>query len=1199
MQFLKPILILGGIFLMSITNVGAAVPEAEYLSGLLDRVTLCKQGWGELGIDVSAHEKNFWPAALRVNDKTYTVGLGTHANGEMIFDLGGDYDLFEAEVGVQWQDGDPSHGSVVFQVFVDGKLEFDSGVMRQTDSAKPVSVPVKGAKELRLITGDADGDISFDVADWADARLSRSAGSSKRAETMDIAPFATVSTWDPARMTGSRADRLQEFHADDLFLGTQLVADKAGDYSAPSYAGNLNCIGLEWMERRRVRLIGLQLADATALPLDKIQVQAWAGESKWQGGWQPAMGIIEQQGDELTIRLNQVGNAFLQPGTDKLRWILPGDGTPIKVRKLWADTTSRPVSVDLALTLSKPHNTTIETYNGYLDDGATKRTWDGKGTLPLSVRSCDTGWSKLDRTVLRIRLPESTVAVALDDVIANDCVYVPGHGVFVAKGSSDITLNSYLTSIAGRKTILEQVREMPDQTMEQAMAKTRNPIQDTGPTMLSLACDNHKFIVEREGVIRTLALATSVTDGAVGFLPIRELLAPRFGSGRNEGFSRRLDGEWMPAPVNSVRENGLVYTQRTFVVPFGSKSFPEPSRWLNDKPLCVAEFTVENTGGQQADASLQLTYASGAASDQPPTVGQVADGVAVTSGERLVTWTDLSGAKPLSARIDGSSLLLTGTLSPGQQAKCIAYMPAWEALPEERDRLTDPAGLFARFQDYWNKALAPSMQIELPDKLLERLIKASQVHCMLAARSEENGERVSPWISALYYGPLESEANSIVEGMSLLGQDEFTRRSLDYFIYRYKPEGYLTTGYTLMGSGWHLWSVGDYFGLYGDTPWLNENSAKINSLCQWIVAQTKKTEKLDARGQKVPEYGLVPPGVYADWNSFFYGFGLNGYYYKGLDEAAKALAAVGTPNAKVLKKAADDLRGNILRAYEYMRDITPVVPLKDGTWVKAYPSRLFVPGPVADFFPGEDANRSWCYDVEAGSHQMVPHGILEPNSPAVDEMMDNMEDVQFLGSGWFDYPAEKNEQDWFNFGGFSKVQPYYTRNGEIYALRDDVKPFVRSYLNSVAAMISAENLAFWEHFRACGAYNKTHETGYFMQQSRFMLVMERGEELWLAPLITSNWLKDGMVVAATNAPTSFGPVSYRITSHVAKGFIEASIDPPTRQAPKKIVIRLRHPEGKQIRSVMVNGRKHTSFDPAKETISVKPDGKPLTVRAEF
>jgi hypothetical protein len=211
-----------------------------------------------------------------------------------------------------------------------------------------------------------------------------------------------------------------------------------------------------------------------------------------------------------------------------------------------------------------------------------------------------------------------------------------------------------------------------------------------------------------------------------------------------------------------------------------------------------------------------------------------------------------------------------------------------------------------------------------------------------------------------------------------------------------------------------------------------------------------------------------------------------------------------------------------------------------------------------------------------------------------------MEDVQFLADGWFDYPSATNHADWFNLGGFSKVQPYYTRNAEIYALRDEVKPFLRSYFNSIAAMLNPEVLTLWEHFNHSGAWDKTHETGYFLHQTREMLVQERGDELWLAPLITSNWLADGLGVAVTNAPTRFGSVSYGITSHVRDAVIEARIDPPTRSAPKAIVLRLRHPDGKPLRGVTVNGKAHRDFDRRQQTIRIIPTaGASIAVRASF
>jgi hypothetical protein len=114
-----------------------------------------------------------------------------------------------------------------------------------------------------------------------------------------------------------------------------------------------------------------------------------------------------------------------------------------------------------------------------------------------------------------------------------------------------------------------------------------------------------------------------------------------------------------------------------------------------------------------------------------------------------------------------------------------------------------------------------------------------------------------------------------------------------------------------------------------------------------------------------------------------------------------------------------------------------------------------------------------------------------------------------------------------------------------------------------------------------------------------MLLTERGDQLWLAPFITSNWMKDGMEVAISKAPTKWGDVAYRIKSHVNNGYIEAEITPPTHELPKEVVLRLRHPEGKRMKSVLVNGKSTSSFDPAKECVTIRPTKEKIILKAKF
>ena len=113
--------------------------------------------------------------------------------------------------------------------------------------------------------------------------------------------------------------------------------------------------------------------------------------------------------------------------------------------------------------------------------------------------------------MLQFRLPSGSFGVAVEDVLNKECVYLPDYGVFVTRDPAPITLAAYKQKIAGRKTILQQVREMPDQTLAQSMARTHHEAQREGPVMLSLACDNAKFVVERDGTLRFQA-TTNLTD---------------------------------------------------------------------------------------------------------------------------------------------------------------------------------------------------------------------------------------------------------------------------------------------------------------------------------------------------------------------------------------------------------------------------------------------------------------------------------------------------------------------------------------------------------------------------------------------------------------------------------------------------------------------------------------------------------------
>lgn len=118
---------------------------------------------------------------ISIGGVAFTHGVGTHADGEVTFDLDGKAERFMAEVGVD-DDlscldsmGAPKLAAVKFKVYVDGKLAADSGVMKHGQAPKRLSVDLKGRKKLRLELKKEPG-ARFNHATWGGAAITLGEG---------------------------------------------------------------------------------------------------------------------------------------------------------------------------------------------------------------------------------------------------------------------------------------------------------------------------------------------------------------------------------------------------------------------------------------------------------------------------------------------------------------------------------------------------------------------------------------------------------------------------------------------------------------------------------------------------------------------------------------------------------------------------------------------------------------------------------------------------------------------------------------------------------------------------------------------------------------------------------------------------------------------------------------------------------------
>ena len=112
---------------------------------------------------------------LKLGGQTLEHGIGTHANGQIAVDLDGKGQRFSALVGVD-NEVDAGKASVVFEIYLDGKSVYNSGVMRGGDAPKAVSIDLSGAQRVILRADDNEDGNESDHADWGNAQITMAPG---------------------------------------------------------------------------------------------------------------------------------------------------------------------------------------------------------------------------------------------------------------------------------------------------------------------------------------------------------------------------------------------------------------------------------------------------------------------------------------------------------------------------------------------------------------------------------------------------------------------------------------------------------------------------------------------------------------------------------------------------------------------------------------------------------------------------------------------------------------------------------------------------------------------------------------------------------------------------------------------------------------------------------------------------------------
>jgi hypothetical protein len=115
--------------------------------------------------------RNIIGGALKIDKESFANGIGTFARSLLEFPINGQFKRFKARAGIDAVT--EGKGSVVFEVYGDGKKLWTSPTLSGLDAPKEIDLDITGIDRLRLVVTDAGDGNKYDVANWCEPVLLR------------------------------------------------------------------------------------------------------------------------------------------------------------------------------------------------------------------------------------------------------------------------------------------------------------------------------------------------------------------------------------------------------------------------------------------------------------------------------------------------------------------------------------------------------------------------------------------------------------------------------------------------------------------------------------------------------------------------------------------------------------------------------------------------------------------------------------------------------------------------------------------------------------------------------------------------------------------------------------------------------------------------------------------------------------------
>ena len=854
-----------------------------------------------------------------------------------------------------------------------------------------------------------------------------------------------------------------------------------------------------------------------------------------------------------------------------------------------------------------------------------------------------------DLTILTLVAGERTFSFAVCDVEKGP-VYVPDFHAYVTLASDKLPFAPSVLK-KGEK-IRDKLAKEPEQSLERAMTEIPelDPAERQWPSRLylPLSIDSswQKFAFEWGGNIMISKLWTKAKGAELRRLEWAEdQIHWRIGTGASPSFrpgwrdsELHILEDCLPVVTAKWSTDGIQYVEEGFATTLSGPLSPEdPGRSEQSPTALMLKLTCRNTGTSAATSHLWL------ATDPVEEVvfkqGELVSAVRplVRARVRLP-----DSAHTAVAEVPYNSSTLRGIhaeipLAPGEEISVLISLPFIPGLSnEERGRLAalDYEAERARVVSYWREVVGLPIPFDVPEPKLMSLAKANLTHIRISVTKDpKSGLYMLPPASYLYDAYAEEIGIQAV-GLDALGDSRHAALYLESMIQLQgsRPFAGSFTGdqagvyhgarvdaeydYTAEGDynvdhGLTLWGLAEHYFFTRDKEWLRHAAPSMKRAADWVFEQRKLTEVLDG-GEKAPEYGLLPAGRLEDSTDWANWFSVNAFCLGGMIRLAQALADAGMPEADHYAQETEayrrDLREAVLRASRF----APVTRLRDNSyipWVPSKPHQRFrLWGPVRVGLYSRYKERvlpcfrsSGTREVLYAPIQLLVFGAFGNDEPLANWVLDDWEDNLTMSTslglnvhGWVD------DEYWFSRGGMvfeanlhNPILPYLRRNEIPAAIRNFYNDFVACRYRDVNAF--TEEYRQWVH--ASGPFYKGSEELRAIYWLRNMLLLEDGESLLVAPGIPRAWLMPGKKVELRDAPSYFGPVSYKLEP--SNEGVEAQITLPARNAYKTAWFVVRAPDGKKISSVHIDAKPWRDFDAVTERIRLPLRTEPMKISVRF